>query len=324
MCLSAELEFGVVGIYQSTRSTRSWVSSLPLGSAAFRLATLARKVIPDAELHEIMVIATQRSGSNHFCDMLGNLTRATVLNEIFNRRGAYGVKGHLLENLGERLGQNFASNLDKDLTAFFRTNPQQALDFLSDFAKSLKSQILAYKIFQDNLPIRDVLELLSKRRPFVVFLVRSRLSTYVSLLKVKQTKKWSQQDTTNLVVEVDPDSFLIWAQQIDSWYDQTYEFAVSNHIPFLVVFYESDVDIDENSATRKLINNLSVLGINSRSKRFFRKQRYFKQDKNPDPFRSIADGEGLRARFIERSILDYALRQPLDGQPASLSELSRT
>jgi hypothetical protein len=142
-------------------------------------------------------------------------------------------------------------------------------------------------------------------------------------LKVKKTKKWSNQDTTDLTVEVDADSFLTWAKQLDAWYDKTYQFAVSNRIPFVIVGYELDVDIAEDIAIQKLIEKLSIVGINSKPKWLSRKRRYYMQDKSSDTFRSISNGEALRSSFIQQDILDYALRRPLDGQPASFSEVSR-
>jgi LPS sulfotransferase NodH len=266
-------------------------------------------------MHEVVIIAAPRTGTNFFCECLGTIPGTLSLFEVFNPAGVFGAgaRPYVLEHMSAVLDQPIAEATDPALRKYFRETSREALRELHKAAETAGEALLSYKVFPRQLKPHALERLISGKGRAFVFVVRHRLDTYISYLKASSTKTWKRQDTSDLRIEVDAAEFLNWAAQLDEWYQTTTTLVQAAGAPHAVVQYERDVDLPKAEVVRRQLEILGTMGIAMPAPERVPAPKFTRQDAPVSPFLKISNGDALEAALSADGRLAYALSAPLTG-----------
>lgn len=276
---------------------------------------LTRSVAP-SQPQELLIIATQRTGSNFVCECLRAFSGALVLMEVFHSKSVQGTGRvrYLLPELGVRLGLQPANPSDPALVQAFRADPARAWAALADIATKHRRELLAFKIFDRQLPIPQLAPILKARRPPILFLVRSRLDVYISYVKASSGGRWAQSDTTAAKPDISVEQFLSWSARIDQWYADAMEVVTCAGLRHLVLRYEDHIRREKDDVVLLLERALAELGVSVTPRIAIPPTQHFKQDRISTPFDKIGNGDRIRTQLLEMGRLDYSLDAPLSDR----------
>ncbi|WP_029151159.1 hypothetical protein [Microbacterium indicum] len=270
-----------------------------------------------ARVEELVLISAPRSGTNFFCECLDAFPEIMGANEIFNKAGAFGTaRDGQLEVINEIAGTSAKSTRDPGLIELFRGTPERGIEVLAETAARTGRNVISYKIFRGQLETDVLNALLVDVHRHVLFLVRGRLDVYVSYEKARQTDTWINANTRGMELEIDIEEFLTWSKRTDNWYRRTADTLDGLGRPYRVLSYENDVDMPKGDLIARLYDTLVADGIQVSLPAKKPKVRFKRQDVRAEPFRKIANAEGLRMDLVARGLLDYALSAPLADRDA--------
>lgn len=273
---------------------------------------MTENVVPVPSIKEIVIISAPRSGTNFFCDAVGDLNEVMGFAEIFNPAGVFGAKGaNVLAHLSHRLDASITEVSDRRLISFFRTEPLEALRVLGDAARLEGARLISYKIFPGQLKREDFARLLESPSRTVLFIVRRRLDTYISLEKARHASAWMNVDTADTLPTIDACQFMNWAKEVDKWFDDCVQLVEAHGKPFKIAQYDQDVDVPKLTLMRNIEKNLRELGVDVTMPPGRVPTRFKRQDRAIGPFKKIANGEELRAELRSMKQYDYALGHPI-------------
>jgi hypothetical protein len=276
---------------------------------------VTRNVEAAPTIDEIVILSSPRSGTNYFCDSIGDFNEVMGFAEIFNPAAVYGANGHdVFEYISNRLGASITDPSDRRLTTFFRTEPLEALRVLGDAARLAGAKFISYKIFPRQLERADLSLLLASPGRTILFIVRRRLDAYISYEKARQTAAWKNVSTADTQPTIDAHQFMKWARATDEWFDDCVRLAEGHGKSFKIARYSEDVDVPKLRLMWNIQHNLGELGVNVTMPVARVRTRFRRQDRAVDPFRKIANGEELRVELQSTSQYDYALGHPLADQ----------
>lgn len=256
------------------------------------------------------MIACERSGTNWHQELLSNHSAAYVLNDFFNPVGAFGLERYNQAGLRavRRLFRNETLEERSELlTATIRSDPDKFLSFLEDHAQEMGKTVLSLVLFPNHLTQTAIRQLLDSDQTSIVFLVRSRLQRYVSLLKARQLRIWKRRDTSDMRVQVDLPTFMSEARGIDDWYTMTGDWAFASQCPTYFVSYEDHLNCPPEEAYRHLNGLLEPLLPLEFPERL--KATFVKQDRTADIFQTIQNGAELKQELLRQNLLHYALSE---------------
>lgn len=256
----------------------------------------------------LLVFSLQRSGSNLLFDALEGYGEALVLREAFNPIGAYGADQMVVAEFGQLLGLPLLGPTDDRLVRHLRRHPVDSLLQLRRMAASRGRKALILKVFPDHIDDAVLLEDLlpdDQVRPF--FLTRSPLEAWISLQKARAGWSWTGVDTTDLRPGVDPQTFAIWQDRVETWFAGLAGAVRSFGRDRIVLNYEADLCAPQRKATDRIAGLVERLvpelrgGVPSWSTRA-------RQDRTIDPFARIANGAELRTWLLSEGRLERALQ----------------
>lgn len=263
---------------------------------------------------EIAIIATPRSGTNFFCDTLGEFDELSSFFELFNPRGVFGLERcpPIYEQLSQGLGFPVADVSDPQLIEYATSNPESLLTELGNAVGRLGKTAFSYKIFPGQLKRNSLENILSGQHRHFLFIVRSRIDTYISFKKAMQVDHWVNRPTEDIKITVELDEFMEWAAGQDKWYAGCEAILRSAKRPYFAFSYEADVNVPKETLLEKQFLVLRSAGIDLPFPMQITPPRFRRQDKLVGPFKKIANGEDLKNELGKRGLLGrYALRHPL-------------
>lgn len=273
---------------------------------------MTRNVEPAAAVEEIVILSSPRSGTNYFCDSIGEFNEVLGFAEIFNPAGVFGTKRqNVLKHLSKHLGASIREATDRRLTTFFRTEPLEALHVLGEAARLTGAKFISYKIFPRQLAQEDLARLLASPGRTLLFIVRRRLDAYISYEKARQGAAWTNVRTADMRPTIDARQFMKWAKSTDEWLDYCVQVAEAHGKAFKIARYTEDVDVPKPTLMRNIQYNLGELGINVTMPDGKVRTRFNRQDRAVGPFQKIFNGEELRAELRSMTKYNYALGHPL-------------
>ncbi len=261
---------------------------------------------------ELLIVSVPRSGTNFFCECLDALTGAVAYHELFNGRGAFGLRpgAPQLARFAPALGHTPADARDPALIAHFRAEPHAALDTLARAAADEGLVLMGYKVFPRQVAMPVLASLMRRPRTRVGFILRNRIDTFISYEKARQQETWKGTDTTLFRPELNPQAFLDWAAETDRWFADTARLALNTgHRPF-VWRYDADIDVGKPALVAALAETLGAAGIDVAAPTTVGRARHIRQDESAGPFRKIANGPAVRAALRAAGRLRYARGEP--------------
>lgn len=262
---------------------------------------------------EIVVISSPRTGTNFFCECLGDFPEVLGLFEIFNARGVMGSDSlNMLERLGEDLQIPTPERAtDRHLVEAVRSEPFRALGVLGDIAHDRGCTGLSYKVFPRQLSVDNLASLIAGENRHVFLLVRRRLDVFISYEKARAKDVWKNESTKDLLPTVSVDDFLSWSEGVDQWYADMLHLARLHDKPYVIVDYDRDIDVPKSELMQRIAEMLAKLGTRVTVPEEDLRARFRKQDRAAEPFAKIDNGDEVRAALEEAGRLDYALSSPL-------------
>lgn len=258
----------------------------------------------------ILLLCGQRSGSNHFLDLLEGRPGLMPLSEVFNPRAVYVFEAapQLAAALEARHGG------PDGVHRAFRLRPEAAIADLRS-AAGPGAHVLV-KVCPAQLHGNALRRILAQQAEGAILLTRRRLDQYVSFVKALQSGRWQNQDTTALRPWIGVELFLAWAAGHDRWLADVAALCTETGTPLARIDYDRDLDLpDPALVARRLEARLAglPLPLPARAEGELRVERFRRQDMTGDVFGRIANGAALRTELEALGLLDYALSSQAEG-----------
>ncbi|WP_114285522.1 sulfotransferase domain-containing protein [Candidatus Halocynthiibacter alkanivorans] len=264
-------------------------------------------------MRRLLLVSLKRSGTNWLQDIVSQIPGVLGLREIFNPRGAFGLRtgnSIALKHLRNVLQDQTLEEASSNLMSWIHADPLRALSELEHCAREHGLNRVSFTLFADQLPVPAVAALLSHPRTDVVILTRAQLPRYVSLLKARSLNVWKRQDTTGFKPVVDVRKFATEARHARSWFNTVATILKQHQAPRpLILSYEQHV-LQGSSA---LLNELrqSELGFPTCDPKREIGSSFFRQDLNDNVIDAIENGPKFRMELEKADLLHEAFSQPV-------------
>jgi hypothetical protein len=263
-------------------------------------------------VHHLILLSSGRSGTHlHQTMMRHGLEKAVVLGELFNPSSPFGLEAQTPEFIGmleEECGIEVDLGKARVLANYVREDPVVFLNALSTVCDRLGYDYLCYSILPKQLAGRSIEDILFKFDCSCSFLTRERLARYISLVKARQLGAWKRVDTTSLKPEITVKGFLEDARATDDWFQFLSERVLTAGLNVRHLSYGANLNQPAQTAFYSL--QRTYQGICALTAFDFSLIPDFKQEREADPFRSIANGEHIRDALQQACLLDYAFAEP--------------
>jgi len=195
----------------------------------------------------IAVIATERTGTNYFCDLMIKSLSINGMYEIFHPDMPYGLNDVLIAKaLNKSLKE--ISALDNKLKAkLVKSNPKHIIDVLVRHEQKTS----LFKIFPGHLNSSVVKSSILENPDVIkVIIDRSPLDVYISQHKAGSISKWGHVDTTDIKINLDRCQFDAWFKNRKEWYDVCSNTVENSNQKYVYINY-SDI---ESRTPEELVN----------------------------------------------------------------------
>jgi hypothetical protein len=94
--------------------------------------------------------------------------------------------------------------------AWVRRHPHAVINTMTSIAEKYHKSLFSFKLFPGHLSTTNTLATIGDLRPFIVFISREPIDTFISLKKAREAGGWSGINTSEMRVTLDVDEFLSW------------------------------------------------------------------------------------------------------------------
>jgi hypothetical protein len=263
-------------------------------------------------IKELVIISSPRNGTNFFCECVDALDAAKSYFELLNSNGVMGVGDPAtLRALNTAFGTQADGPRDVDLMRSFQADPLTGIGVLRDHVSAHGKSLLAYKIFPGQASLATMEKIINRENVIVAQIVRRRLDVFISYKKALTKNVWKNESTKDILIEIDIDEFLKWADKIDKWFANTGALITQHNRPNKVWVYEDDINRPKADVIFEIQNVLAQNGLNLDITLAIKKEKFSRQDRQVGPFKKIDNGEKLRQELRARGKYNYALSAPL-------------
>lgn len=265
------------------------------------------------EFREILVLGVGRSGSNLLCSILRKIDGNAGFFEIFGEHKSEGVQWH--PGIAARVFERFAPGVEDVADAAFLAardaDPVAYFDALSAAARAEGHASMTCKIFAKQISIPHLTQILARPNLSVIFLTRRRIDRHISGVKGHLTGAFVKADYTDLRPALDLSTFLEKVFQIDSQYDAMLECVRASKVPYSMLSYERDLDVEADLRGERIAAALEAVGFTGTIAKADAESWLQKQDQNRDWREKVANGFEAAAALAGLGLLDYAEDAPL-------------
>ncbi|HEY3146623.1 MAG TPA: sulfotransferase [Dongiaceae bacterium] len=210
----------------------------------------------------VCILGIARTGTNHLARILSDIPEIDSRRELFNPRRCWSMRPDELSELSRRSGKVFpCSPEDTQAVREVRRRPALMLDCLAD-RMAPEKKILCFKVFKDQLSMRQVrTAIISRPDTIIVFIRRRPIDAYVSQRKACLINTWQSVDTTQIKVDIDAGRYIRWWRGVSKWYRGLEAACQSVNKRFHELSYEDDVDCAPAEAARRFCAMLERSGV---------------------------------------------------------------
>ncbi|MGD1919446.1 MAG: hypothetical protein ACFCAD_11480 [Pleurocapsa sp.] len=189
----------------------------------------------------ISILAIPRTGTNYLCGLLGRFSEIDSLYEIYHNQAVYLGNQQLAQKIIEHVNRKYQLKIKnhKDLRFinFVNHNPQEIIKIIRLYSTS---KYISFKIFPNHLSKQDLSNVIIQNKQIKKIVIqRNLLDVYFSLNFAKMTASWSDQDTSNLRLDFNPDHFLSWYTCHQKYYQFIEEESKNHHCKISILKYET-------------------------------------------------------------------------------------
>jgi hypothetical protein len=253
----------------------------------------------------IALIATERTGTNYFCDLMIKALDINGMYEIFHPDVSYGLGDVLISKALSREFKLVASLSKKEKANLVRANPKLILDGLAQHSEKPS----VFKIFpghlRDEVVRKVILENDNIRK---VVIDRSPLDVFISQHKAGSIAKWGGVDTTELRVDLDRGRFDAWFKSRFEWYQQAKRTTLNSG---QVMTYLNYTDIESRSPEALadfFINQMKEVGCELLKSDQQLSELMKKQDKSAGPAEKVNNWDVFESTFPSGAVDESLLR----------------
>lgn len=202
---------------------------------------------------KFVVIAHARSGSTLLCQKLDTLTNARVYLEIFHQNMPV-IEHHLGDSKAQVL-EHYSPLEGQVLRQKLTAEPLNLLKYLTELNPD---KDLFYKIFPDHLKVPELQQVISESSG-CISLQRNLLHSHLSNQIAQNTNHWANVDTSQHLVEFNPQDFIRHIRHVSAFYNHAESCAQQEGIPFIELAYEKVAD--ESIVQPSLCQILEEFGV---------------------------------------------------------------
>ncbi|KZX58398.1 hypothetical protein A3709_02750 [Halioglobus sp. HI00S01] len=242
----------------------------------------------------IAIIATERTGTNYFCDLVGKGLQLKQMWEIFHPSVPFGLTPEDIASGCNIPIERVQKMSDIDRASLVRKNCRGIVTYLSGHEETS-----LFKIFPNHLNAKQVRrQILKNQKVQKVIIDRNVIDVYVSELKAVHIQKWGHVDTSEIRVMIDFGRFKKWLQERRRWYSHALEILQSSGQDYIYYPYSKISSLSPEDLVHDFHSSLSSMGIEVESRegelenllqKQDRSKSYSEKVKNWDEFQRQAD-----------------------------------
>ena len=253
----------------------------------------------------IAIIATERTGTNYFCDLIIKALDINGMYEIFHPDVSYGLSDVLISRALSREFKSVCSLNRKEKADLVRANPELVLDGLA--SHSAKTSV--FKIFPGHLHDKVVREaILENHNVRKVVIDRSPLDVFISQHKAGSIAKWGGVDTTGLKVDLDRKKFDAWFKSRSAWYEQAKNITINSGQAITYLNYRDIESRSPEALVEFFINQMAEVGCKLLKSDHPVSDLMKRQDKSAGPAEKVSNWCVFEATFPSGKVDDSLLR----------------
>lgn len=242
----------------------------------------------------IALIATERTGTNYFCDLMGKSLNINRMYEIFHPDVPYGLEDALIAKALNKSFKEVAGLNNKEKARLVRGNPGQIVDGLVNYGE--KDSL--FKVFSGHLDHSFVKTGILKRPDIIkVIIDRSPLDVYISQQKAGTISKWGNVDTTGIKINLDRRQFDAWFKTRKSWYDFCVHTLKRSNQKCVSINYTDIETRTPEALVDFFIGLMATHGCNLTRSDVAVRGLMKKQDNSQGPWQKVGNWEQFKASF---------------------------
>lgn len=256
----------------------------------------------------LIIIASERTGSNYLCDLLSHHPQIAAYYEIFANVFVMMTDAEV-RTLCKMQNWPFASRDDQELIKRFKERPHQIIELIAN-RLPVEKKVLSFKVFQNHLPHEALAQMLQDYEAVAV--TRRVIDSYISFVKAREKDEWVRSDTTKVQATLHIEGFVSWYQERHDYYKLCANQYLETHGREISVLSYEEFTCGSNLenlifACEKIADSTDVYldtYLDSTDIEF--ELKFWKQDKNPSVTRKVKNWREFKTRLKERGLLEIA------------------
>lgn len=264
----------------------------------------------------IVIIASERTGTNYLCALLDHHPQIAAYYEIFSNVAVM-MRDEQVKALCALQDWPFHHRGDLELIDRFKSCPDQIIRLIRD-SLSGGEKILSFKVFQTHLPHRTLAQMIEDYSAIAV--TRRVIDSYISFIKATATDAWLRLDTTRIKPTLNIDDFVRWYSERRAFY----ELCANQHFKahqreIEVLRYEEFTrgsNLENLAFSCKKVSAATGVTLSSIHPEF--ELEFWKQDKNQSVASKVENWSEFEEQLQKKGLLEAAFNSFLDS-PAALN-----
>ncbi len=270
----------------------------------------------DPSAKPLVIIASERTGTNYLCALLGHHPQIASYYEIFSNVAVMMTDEEVKALCALQIWP-FAHRSDPQLVERFKSSPHQIIKLIGSELSSKeidreKERILSFKVFQGHLPPKVLAQMIDKYSAIAV--TRRVIDTYISFVKATKTSAWLKLDTTQVKPALDIEDFVSWYEQRQTHYKQcANQYLETYHSKIEVLRYEEFTrgsNAENLAFVCEKISAATGVVFNRFSAEFDLK--FWKQDRNQSVTDKVANWSEFEKQLQQKGLLEAAFTSFLE------------
>ncbi|EDX87872.1 hypothetical protein S7335_5585 [Synechococcus sp. PCC 7335] len=258
----------------------------------------------------LVIVATERTGTNYLCALLSQHPQIAAYYEIFSNVAVM-MSDAEVETLCKIQSLPFVDRSHPKLIKQFEDNHARIVELIVQ-RFSAEKKICSFKLFQNHLPPKALNQSIVDYDVIVV--TRRIIDTYISFVKAIETDDWLRLDTTQIKPRLHIDDFVAWyCDRYDYYQTCASQYLVTHHKRVEVIEYEEftcGTNVENLNFVCKKLNAATGIELDAFDSDIELKIR--KQDKNQSVKNKISNWPEFEAQLREEGLLEIAFSRFLD------------
>ncbi|MEM8505993.1 MAG: sulfotransferase domain-containing protein [Cyanobacteria bacterium P01_D01_bin.1] len=252
----------------------------------------------------LIIIASERTGTNYLCALLTHHPQIAAYYEIFSNVAVM-MTDEEVKALCKAQDWPFTDRGDARLVACFKSCPHQIIERIGS-GLSAEKKIFSFKVFQGHLPPVVLARMIQEYS--AIALTRRIIDSYISFIKATETKAWLKLDTTQVKPTLDINDFVTWYRDRHTYYTLCASQYLKTHQKGIEVLrYEDFIrgsNLENLTFSCEKISAATGIDIGLFNTEF--KLEYWKQDKNQSVSDKVTNWPEFEGQLQERGLLEAA------------------